>query len=70
MFRIGHLGDSNDLTLVAMVAGPWKWALKLAGVALAGSGVPLEPASCRPWLQPGWGLAAGTVRAGRATMAP
>jgi len=38
MFRIGHLGDSNDLTLLAMVAGV-EMGLKLAGVALAGSGV-------------------------------
>lgn len=38
MFRMGHLGDSNDLTLVAMVAGV-EMGLKLAGVALAGSGV-------------------------------
>jgi alanine-glyoxylate transaminase/serine-glyoxylate transaminase/serine-pyruvate transaminase len=38
MFRIGHLGDSNDLTLIAAVAG-CEMGLKLAGVALAGSGV-------------------------------
>ena len=38
MFRMGHLGDSNDLTLVAMVAGV-EMGLKLAGVALAASGV-------------------------------
>ena len=38
MFRIGHLGDSNDLTLVASVAG-CEMGLKLAGVKLAGSGV-------------------------------
>lgn len=38
MFRMGHLGDSNDLTLVAMVAGV-EMGLKLAGVRLAGSGV-------------------------------
>jgi alanine-glyoxylate transaminase/serine-glyoxylate transaminase/serine-pyruvate transaminase len=38
MFRIGHLGDSNDLTLLATVAG-CEMGLKLAGVALAGSGV-------------------------------
>ena len=38
MFRMGHLGDSNDLTLLAMVAGV-EMGLKLAGVALAGSGV-------------------------------
>jgi alanine-glyoxylate transaminase/serine-glyoxylate transaminase/serine-pyruvate transaminase len=38
MFRIGHLGDSNDLTLVATVAG-CEMGLKLTGVKLAGSGV-------------------------------
>ncbi|MEO8652744.1 MAG: aminotransferase class V-fold PLP-dependent enzyme [Ramlibacter sp.] len=38
MFRIGHLGDSNDLTLVATLAG-CEMGLKLAGVKLAGSGV-------------------------------
>ena len=31
MFRIGHLGDCNDLTLVATVAGV-EMGLKLAGV--------------------------------------
>ena len=38
MFRIGHLGDSNDLTLMATLAGV-EMGLKLAGVPLAGSGV-------------------------------
>jgi alanine-glyoxylate transaminase/serine-glyoxylate transaminase/serine-pyruvate transaminase len=38
MFRIGHLGDSNDLTLLATIAG-CEMGLKLAGVRLAGSGV-------------------------------
>ena len=38
MFRMGHLGDSNDLTLVAMVAGV-EMGLKLVGIQLAGSGV-------------------------------
>ena len=38
MFRMGHLGDSNDLTLVAMVAGV-EMGLKLSGVKLADSGV-------------------------------
>ena len=38
MFRIGHLGDSNDLTLLATLAGV-EMGLKLHGVALAGSGV-------------------------------
>lgn len=38
MFRMGHLGDSNDLTLIAMVAGV-EMGMKLSGIALAGSGV-------------------------------
>ena len=38
MFRIGHLGDCNDLTLMAALAG-CEMGLKLGGVALAGSGV-------------------------------
>lgn len=38
MFRIGHLGDCNDLTLLAALAGV-EMGLKLAGVPLAGSGV-------------------------------
>ncbi|MBL8341375.1 MAG: aminotransferase class V-fold PLP-dependent enzyme [Rubrivivax sp.] len=38
MFRIGHLGDSNDLTLVATIAG-CEMGMKLAGIELAGSGV-------------------------------
>ncbi len=38
MFRIGHLGDSNDLTLLGTLAGV-EMGLKLAGVKLAGSGV-------------------------------
>jgi alanine-glyoxylate transaminase/serine-glyoxylate transaminase/serine-pyruvate transaminase len=38
MFRIGHLGDSNDLTLLATLAGV-EMGLRLAGVQLAGSGV-------------------------------
>jgi alanine-glyoxylate transaminase/serine-glyoxylate transaminase/serine-pyruvate transaminase len=38
IFRIGHLGDSNDLTLLAAVAG-CEMGLKLSGVRLAGSGV-------------------------------
>lgn len=37
MFRMGHLGDSNDLTLIAMVAGV-EMGLKLSGVKVAGSG--------------------------------
>ncbi|MBL8360015.1 MAG: aminotransferase class V-fold PLP-dependent enzyme [Rubrivivax sp.] len=38
MFRIGHLGDCNDLTLVATLAGV-EMGLQLAGVKTAGSGV-------------------------------
>jgi alanine-glyoxylate transaminase / serine-glyoxylate transaminase / serine-pyruvate transaminase len=38
MFRIGHLGDCNDLTLVAALAG-CEMGLQLSGVQLAGSGV-------------------------------
>jgi alanine-glyoxylate transaminase/serine-glyoxylate transaminase/serine-pyruvate transaminase len=38
MFRIGHLGDSNDLTLLATLAG-CEMGMKLAGIGLAGSGV-------------------------------
>jgi len=38
MFRIGHLGEANELTLMATLAG-CEMGLKLAGVKLAGSGV-------------------------------
>ncbi len=38
MFRIGHLGDCNDLTLLAAIAGV-EMGLKEAKVPLAGSGV-------------------------------
>ncbi len=38
MFRIGHLGDCNELTLLAALAG-CEMGLKLSGVPLAGSGV-------------------------------
>jgi alanine-glyoxylate transaminase / serine-glyoxylate transaminase / serine-pyruvate transaminase len=37
MFRIGHLGDCNDLTLMATLAG-CEMGLGLAGVHLTGSG--------------------------------
>ncbi|WP_104204720.1 pyridoxal-phosphate-dependent aminotransferase family protein [Billgrantia saliphila] len=37
MFRIGHLGDCNDLTLIATLGG-CEAGMKLAGVPLAGSG--------------------------------
>ncbi|SAL81190.1 aminotransferase, class V [Caballeronia choica] len=39
MFRIGHLGDCNDLTLMATLAG-CEMGLQVAGVPLAGSGLP------------------------------
>jgi alanine-glyoxylate transaminase / serine-glyoxylate transaminase / serine-pyruvate transaminase len=38
MFRIGHLGDVNDLTLIGALAA-CEMGLKLASVPLAGSGV-------------------------------
>jgi alanine-glyoxylate transaminase/serine-glyoxylate transaminase/serine-pyruvate transaminase len=38
MFRIGHLGDCNDLTVIAAVSA-CEMGLKLSGVKLAGSGV-------------------------------
>jgi alanine-glyoxylate transaminase / serine-glyoxylate transaminase / serine-pyruvate transaminase len=38
MFRIGHLGDCNDLTLMAALSGV-EMGFKLAGVAAADSGV-------------------------------
>ncbi len=38
MFRIGHLGDCNDLTLMAALSGV-EMGLKLSGVPIAGSGV-------------------------------
>lgn len=38
MFRIGHLGDCNDLTLMAALTG-CEMGLRLAGIELKGSGV-------------------------------
>ncbi len=38
MFRIGHLGEASDLSLMASLTGV-EMGLKLAGVKLAGSGV-------------------------------
>lgn len=38
IFRIGHLGDCNDLTLIAALSG-CEMGLKLAGVSLKSSGV-------------------------------
>jgi len=38
MFRIGHLGEANELTLMATLSG-CEMGLKLAGVPLLGSGV-------------------------------
>jgi alanine-glyoxylate transaminase/serine-glyoxylate transaminase/serine-pyruvate transaminase len=38
VFRIGHLGDCNDLTLMAALSG-CEMGLKLSGISLKGSGV-------------------------------
>jgi alanine-glyoxylate transaminase/serine-glyoxylate transaminase/serine-pyruvate transaminase len=38
MFRIGHLGDCNDLTLMATLTG-CEMGLQMAGVKLQSSGV-------------------------------
>ena len=38
MFRIGHLGDCNDLSLLAALSG-CEMGLRMAGVSLRGSGV-------------------------------
>lgn len=38
MFRIGHLGEANDLSLMATLSG-CEMGLQMAGVPLAGSGV-------------------------------
>ena len=38
MFRIGHLGDCNDLTLMAALSGV-EMGIKLSGIVTAGSGV-------------------------------
>ena len=38
MFRIGHLGDCNDLTLMATLAG-CEMGLRLSDIKLAGSGI-------------------------------
>jgi alanine-glyoxylate transaminase/serine-glyoxylate transaminase/serine-pyruvate transaminase len=53
MFRIGHLGDCNDLTLMAALAG-CEMGLKLSGIALAGSGVQaaMDFFSAHPQQQP------------------
>ena len=53
MFRIGHLGDCNDLTLMAALSGV-EMGLKLAGVATAGSGVlaAMDYFSAHPLRQP------------------
>src|SRR5260370_20559255 len=55
MFRIGHLGDCNDLTLMATLAG-CEMGLKLAGVPVAASGVfaamdPLGSETANPQLK-------------------
>jgi hypothetical protein len=58
MFRMGHLGDSNDLTLVAMVAGV-EMGLKLSGVKRAGlDGLLRRP--CRAGRPAAGGLRVGT----------
>ena len=46
MFRIGHLGDCNELTVMAALAG-CEMGLALAGVKLAGSGVQAAMAAFR-----------------------
>ena len=51
MFRIGHLGDCNDLTLMAALAG-CEMSLQLAGVPLAGSGVIAAMAHLRTSARP------------------
>jgi alanine-glyoxylate transaminase/serine-glyoxylate transaminase/serine-pyruvate transaminase len=53
MFRIGHLGDCNDLTLMAALAGV-EMGFKLHGVAVAGSGVAaaMEYFASHPQQQP------------------
>ena len=38
VFRIGHLGDTNDLTMIATLAGV-EMGLKLAGVPHKAEGV-------------------------------
>lgn len=38
MFRIGHLGDCNDLTLIAALASV-EMGFRIAGVPVAASGV-------------------------------
>ena len=38
MFRIGHLGDFNDLMLAGTLCGV-EMGLRIAGVPVAGSGV-------------------------------
>ena len=43
MFRIGHLGDCNDLMLIATLGG-CEMGLQIAGVPLAASGLPVAMA--------------------------
>lgn len=57
MFRIGHLGECNDLTLMATLAG-CEMGLQLAGVRLQGSGVAAAMASLASTAQP-WDRPAG-----------
>jgi len=51
MFRIGHLGECNDLALVAALGG-CEMSLQLAGVPLAGSGVAAALAELRSTARP------------------
>jgi alanine-glyoxylate transaminase/serine-glyoxylate transaminase/serine-pyruvate transaminase len=46
MFRIGHLGECNDLSLLAALGG-CEMGLRLGGVKLLGSGVQ----AAMEWLQ-------------------
>ena len=66
MFRIGHLGECNDLTLMATLSG-CEMGLKLAGVRLQGSGTAAAMehlvATARPVAAPG---AAGPLSKGEA----
>jgi alanine-glyoxylate transaminase / serine-glyoxylate transaminase / serine-pyruvate transaminase len=51
MFRIGHLGDCNDLTLMAALAG-CEMGLQMAGVRLRESGVAAAMESLRASAKP------------------
>ena len=51
MFRIGHLGDCNDLTLTATLSG-CEMGLQMAGVPVRGSGVVAAMAHLQSTAQP------------------